>query len=476
MTLGSRPPTAPGVFDVERLVGNLCTVWIGRHRIHANAARFHRPKGSTSSHQPAMKGKIRDSSIGNTKDNGHRDDVKEVGVLENLKVALGNEGFTDIDLRYMGGLWVMIAFDSVEANEKFLLSTRVCSWFSQLIQASSEFTTDERVTMVEIEGKTHWVRAIQIPGWTPNLDDQNDEESDSKDEECEVVFKKDFNESDGSLGWSNLEFLNKRRVGTYSYVRGAEGSRTQMYYEFGIFSTIYGGKVMPTWITRRRKGPSISFTIPSSPNKLRGLNLSYVQTLIRPYWRSKVQYENSEYPFHQLIDLPHIKIRNMTKNLTWLYGHYLDRVNVGGKSLTFLSHWMFGENEMEDGDQLTISVKYDDDDDQPTEYIVRECGVSFVYDDGKNEKEEDPLSYYKSWNHIIVKKTVDVASKLSQENLTWSFRRAPRSGVEQDHLTDLTTYVEGVVLGVTPDRWYWMLDGSGEFSVASARKVIDDIG
>ncbi|GKA25465.1 RNA-directed DNA polymerase, eukaryota, partial [Tanacetum coccineum] len=58
--------------------------------------------------------------------------------------------------------------------------------------------------------------------------------------------------------------------------------------------------------------------------------------------------------------------------------------------------------------------------------------------------------------------------------LTWSFRRAPRSGVEQDQLTDLTTYVEGFVLGVTPDRWYWTLDGSGEFSVASSRKVIDD--
>ncbi|GJT29060.1 hypothetical protein Tco_0909335 [Tanacetum coccineum] len=75
---------------------------------------------------------------------------------------------------------------------------------------------------------------------------------------------------------------------------------------------------------------------------------------------------------------------------------------------------------------------------------------------------------------LEVKKTVDVASKLSHENLTWSFRRAPRSGVEQDQLTDLTTYVEGVVLGVTPDRWYWTFDGSGEFSVASARKVIDD--
>ncbi|GKD97327.1 hypothetical protein Tco_1381224, partial [Tanacetum coccineum] len=75
---------------------------------------------------------------------------------------------------------------------------------------------------------------------------------------------------------------------------------------------------------------------------------------------------------------------------------------------------------------------------------------------------------------LEVKKNVNVASKLSQENLTWSFRRAPRSGVEQDQLWDLTTYVECVVLGVTPDRWYWTLDGSGEFLVASARKVIDD--
>ena len=169
-----------------------------------------------------------------------------------------------------------------------------------------------------------------------------------------------------------------------------------MYYEFGIFSTIYGGEVMPNWITHKSKGPSISFTIPSSPNKLRGLNLCYVQTLIDPY----LSHRNSEYPYRQLIYLPDIKIINITKRLTWSYKHHIDRVNVGGKSLTFLSHWMFGENEMEDGDQVTISIEPD--------YLVgynrssiRECGVSFVYDDGKNEKEEDPLSYYKSWNHII---------------------------------------------------------------------------
>ncbi|GJU42906.1 DIE2/ALG10 family protein [Tanacetum coccineum] len=231
------------VFDVERLVGNLCTVWIGRHRIHANAARFHRPKGSTSSHQPAMKGKIRDSSIGNTKDNGHRDDVssyanvvknqsqgngendskpvlvlddscvntqdyscclngkvKEVGVLENLKVALGNEGFTDIDLRYMGGLWVMIAFDSVEAKEKFLLSTGVCSWFSQLIQASSEFnfTTDEPMVYY-VDLRIFLIVGMKIRVFEVLIN----EESDSEDEECEEVFKKDFGESDEEVQGEN---------------------------------------------------------------------------------------------------------------------------------------------------------------------------------------------------------------------------------------------------------------------------------
>ncbi|GJR54405.1 hybrid signal transduction histidine kinase M [Tanacetum coccineum] len=81
-------------------------------------------------------------------------------------------------------------------------------------------------------------------------------------------------------------------------------------------------------------------------------------------------------------------------------------------------------------------------------------------------------SIWVKWSKVLCSKEKGGLGVL--ENLTWSFRRAPRSRVEQDQLTDLTTYLEGVVLGVTPDRWYWTLDGSGEFSVASARKVIDD--
>ncbi|GJS21010.1 RNA-directed DNA polymerase, eukaryota [Tanacetum coccineum] len=144
------------------------------------------------------------------------------------------------------GGWSVRNTKSGIGNEGFSILAFTDTW---LIQASSEFTIDKRVTMVEIEGiplkvwnentfiriaskwgtllnvenlekgnyhckrlcvltksmshifesfkinykgKTHWVRAIEIPGWTPDLDDQNDEESDSEDAECEEVFKKDF--------------------------------------------------------------------------------------------------------------------------------------------------------------------------------------------------------------------------------------------------------------------------------------------
>ncbi|GKD33834.1 nucleotide-binding alpha-beta plait domain-containing protein [Tanacetum coccineum] len=229
------------VFDVERLVGNLCTVWIGSHIIHVHVARFHRLKGFNSSRQPNQKGEIRDTSNGIIKDNAQThnassyayvvknrsqengesdskpvlvlDDscvnkqdyscclngkVKEFRAFKNLKVVLGNEGFTDIELRYLGGMWVMMGFDSVEVKEKFLFSTGSNSWFSQLIQTSSDFTIDGRVTVVEIEGKTHWVRAI-----APDFDDQNDKESDSEDEGFEGVFKEDFGGSEEEVQGGN---------------------------------------------------------------------------------------------------------------------------------------------------------------------------------------------------------------------------------------------------------------------------------
>ncbi|GKF02473.1 hypothetical protein Tco_0029396 [Tanacetum coccineum] len=79
---------------------------------------------------------------------------------------------------------------------------------------------------------------------------------------------------------------------------------------------------------------------------------------------------------------------------------------------------MFGPDEMEAGDQVTITVTQRHHHDRQ---LTEECGISLMYeddDDGDDanevdvnveedgrmkEEEEDPLNYYKSWNNIIGK-------------------------------------------------------------------------
>ncbi|GJT38915.1 RNA-directed DNA polymerase, eukaryota [Tanacetum coccineum] len=69
---------------------------------------------------------------------------------------------------------------------------------------------------------------------------------------------------------------------------------------------------------------------------------------------------------------------------------------------------------------------------------------------------------------------ITVAEKVSHDSLGYSLRRIPRSGIEQTQLNNLSVYIEGVTLVDMRDRWSWSLDGSGEFSVASVRNLIDD--
>ncbi|GKB20091.1 RNA-directed DNA polymerase, eukaryota, reverse transcriptase zinc-binding domain protein [Tanacetum coccineum] len=71
-------------------------------------------------------------------------------------------------------------------------------------------------------------------------------------------------------------------------------------------------------------------------------------------------------------------------------------------------------------------------------------------------------------------KSIDVASKLSHNNLAYSFRRVPRGGAEQEQLDLLKAKITGTSLVNMRDRWVWSLEGSGDFSVALVRKAIDN--
>ncbi|GKC10692.1 RNA-directed DNA polymerase, eukaryota [Tanacetum coccineum] len=73
------------------------------------------------------------------------------------------------------------------------------------------------------------------------------------------------------------------------------------------------------------------------------------------------------------------------------------------------------------------------------------------------------------------RKHITVAEKISEATLIDTFRRAPRGGVEEDQFIQLVELVDSVILSNSNDRWVWLLDPSGEYSVSSARTYIDDL-
>nr|GEZ81701.1 RNA-directed DNA polymerase, eukaryota [Tanacetum cinerariifolium] len=70
--------------------------------------------------------------------------------------------------------------------------------------------------------------------------------------------------------------------------------------------------------------------------------------------------------------------------------------------------------------------------------------------------------------------SIDVASKMAQSNLGHSFRRGPRGGEEHAQFDLMLEKVEGTSLINMRDRWVWSLEGSGEFFVASIRRLVED--
>ncbi|GJZ65074.1 RNA-directed DNA polymerase, eukaryota [Tanacetum coccineum] len=312
------------VFSEERLINNLCTVWIDRYKIHANIARFQRSTGKKEGDGakksfvfPAPKDQtktIGKSGEGNSymgvlkkeksmetevKNSGPSivlgDDcvmskilsnalfgrVKEFASLANLKLALGNEGFMDIVIKYMGELWVMLEFKTVESKLKFKESISVMSWFSQVNEATTDFEVEGRIAWVEVEGipfrlwtgntfariadkwgklldvddqeetcfhskrlcihmksgksineefkiihrgKIYWVRANETPGWVPDFNDEiDDDDANSMDDDDVAQKPGDIDENSDGERVPNTIFEDEDLV--KSFVEGKHSDK-----------------------------------------------------------------------------------------------------------------------------------------------------------------------------------------------------------------------------------------------------------
>lgn len=170
------------VDDMARLIGNLCTLWVGNFHLHANAVRYERPSkpippannfSSYSSKNnvsyatvanntkppnrfsvldlPAL---MLDDTCGNVGDFSRHvmARVKDFNSIPNLKMILTKEGFGETKLSYLGGLWVMIELNNVETQKELLHHTGAKSWFHEIQAATSDFVSNERIVWVDIEG------------------------------------------------------------------------------------------------------------------------------------------------------------------------------------------------------------------------------------------------------------------------------------------------------------------------------------
>nr|GEY26393.1 RNA-directed DNA polymerase, eukaryota, nucleotide-binding alpha-beta plait domain protein [Tanacetum cinerariifolium] len=184
------------VINLDHLIENLITIWIGRFHIFANPVRFERPKkpnllphnnaAAASSYPRGVdqaKGQFQTGSYVNVVNGSspvgvhgpsisstsvlvlddscvaERDlsnhvmgNVKDVSSIFNLQTLIMEEGFSVVNLVYLGGLWVMIECDNVETKANMLQHTGVKLWFHVLQNDVHNFVSDERIVWVDIEG------------------------------------------------------------------------------------------------------------------------------------------------------------------------------------------------------------------------------------------------------------------------------------------------------------------------------------
>nr|GEW27112.1 hypothetical protein [Tanacetum cinerariifolium] len=78
--------------------------------------------------------------------------IKDINALPNLYMIVSNEGFENVKLTYLGGLWILLDTDLIETKEKVFNHVGVSSWFSGLQSASNSFICDERIIWIFIKG------------------------------------------------------------------------------------------------------------------------------------------------------------------------------------------------------------------------------------------------------------------------------------------------------------------------------------
>nr|GEV72031.1 hypothetical protein [Tanacetum cinerariifolium] len=110
--------------------------------------------------------------------------VKEFASLANLKLALGNEGFGDITIKYMGELWVLLEFKSEESKNKFKDNVEVEGVPFKLWSGNTfSRIANKWGKLLDVDDQEE--TANETPGWVPDFKEEADDEDEANSMERE---------------------------------------------------------------------------------------------------------------------------------------------------------------------------------------------------------------------------------------------------------------------------------------------------
>ncbi|CAN6679009.1 unnamed protein product [Malus baccata var. baccata] len=175
------------------------------------------------------------------------------------------------------------------------------------------------------------------------------------------------------MGLFNLKSIASTDVEMINYLTfTTRKAPVQVLYECGIYSIFFHGSKIPdgfSFTTRYRS--VLSVIAPSHPNpKIRGLNSCVL-------YAREPGFVIDDY----LVSAMHlIKVSNQTKGLMWTYSPVTVGLPTEKEDMLWLSHFRFGNNELEYGDEIRVSVEMHD-------FRIKEFGIQLVY-----EQERSPSS------------------------------------------------------------------------------------
>ncbi|GJU30905.1 RNA-directed DNA polymerase, eukaryota [Tanacetum coccineum] len=221
------------VINLERLVDNLCTIWIGKHHLHANVVRFQRPhkpdafvpkgtnSGSVKSSFPSVLkegNKVHVSPV-NIEPALVLDDscikeyefssslmgkIKDVSAMPNLYTILSEEGFQNIKITYLRGMIIWLSIEGLPIKAWTSNSFRkIASLWGELVEWED---TDSKSLSVKhmclktkldvcindrwkiiVQGKVFWICAKEMDAWTLTFHDDPYGDSSNKDSQDDGV-------------------------------------------------------------------------------------------------------------------------------------------------------------------------------------------------------------------------------------------------------------------------------------------------